>query len=124
MYKADLDTLLVSCDFISIHVPLNSETKDMISLKELKMMRENCVLINTARGGIVNEEDLYTVLSERIIKAAYFDVFSSEPPKGDEKLLTLDNFYLTPHMAASTKEADVNTCIIATDLMIKQLERI
>ncbi len=119
---ADLDTIYAVSDFISVHVPLNSETKGMISLHEMKKMKKNCVLINTARGGIVDEDALYTALSEGIIKAACFDVFSSEPPKNDEKLLDLDNFYLTPHCAASTKEADINTCRIATEIILRRLE--
>lgn len=119
---ADLDTIYTVSDFISVHVPLNSETKGMISLDEMKKMKKNCVLINTARGGIVDEDALYTALSEGIIKAACFDVFSSEPPKNDEKLLDLDNFYLTPHCAASTKEADINTCRIATEIILRRLE--
>ena len=85
---------------------------------ELRAMKPECVLINTARGGIVNEDDLYTALSEHMIKAACFDVFSSEPPNKDEKLLGLDNFYLTPHMAANTKEADINICRIATEILL------
>ena len=121
---SDLDTIYAVSDFISVHVPLNDETRGMISLHEMKKMKSSCVLINTARGGIVDEDALYTALSEGIIKAACFDVFSLEPPKGDEKLLDLDNFYLTPHCAASTKEADLNTCKIATDILLKRLEEI
>ena len=94
----------------------------MISLPEMKKMKNNCVLINTARGGIINENDLYTALTEGIIKVAYFDVFSSEPPKENEKLIALNNFYLTPHMAASTKEADINCCRMSTEIVLDRLE--
>lgn len=118
---ASLEEIYEESDFISVHVPLNEETRNMISLPEMKKMKNSCILINTARGGIINEDDLYTALKEGIIKAAYFDVFSSEPPKEDEKLLDLENFYLTPHMAASTKEADINCCRMSTEILLDRL---
>ncbi len=118
---SDLETIYSESDFISVHVPLNEETKGMISLQEMKKMKDSCILINTARGGIINEDDLYTALSEKYIKAAYFDVFSSEPPDWENKLFKLDNFYLTPHMAASTTEADVNCCRMATEILLDRL---
>ena len=118
---AELDEIYENADFISVHVPLNDETRNMISLPEMMKMKNSCILINTARGGIINEEDLCIALNEGNLKAAYFDVFSSEPPKWDEKLLKCENFYLTPHMAASTKEADINCCRMSTEMILDRL---
>lgn len=118
---SDLDTIYKTSDFISLHVPLTKETENMIALDEMRKMKDRCVLINTARGGIVSEKDLFQALSEKMIRAAYFDVFTSEPPKMDEPLMTLDNFHLTPHIASRAVEAEINTCRIATDEILKAL---
>lgn len=118
---SDLDTIYETSDFISLHVPLTKETENMITLQELKRMKKTCVLINTARGGIVSEPDLFQALAGRMIRAAYFDVFTREPPGGDEPLLTLDNFHLTPHIASRAAEAEINTCRISTDEILKAL---
>ena len=118
------EDILKNADFISLHTPLTEQTKDMIALPQLKKMKQTAVLINTARGGIVNENDLYIALSENKIKAAYFDVFTSEPPKGDEPLLTLPNFYLTPHIASRSKEAEKKTADMATKIIIEQLKKV
>ena len=118
------EDILKNADFISLHTPLTEQTKDMIALPQLKKMKHTTVLINTARGGIVNENDLYIALSENKIKAAYFDVFTSEPPKGDEPLLTLPNFYLTPHIASRSKEAEKKTADMATKIIIEQLKKV
>ena len=119
---AEISDILRRSDFISLHVPLTEETRNLIGLKEMKQMKPEAVLINTARGGIVNEADLYVALKEHIIKAAYFDVFSSEPPKENEPLLTLPNFYLTPHIASRSREAEQNTANIATQVMLEALK--
>ncbi len=116
-----LEEIYSQSDFISLHLPLTDETRDLIGLKEMKTMKTSAVLINTARGGIVNEQELYTALEEKIIRAAYFDVLSSEPPKEDEKLMKLDNFYLTPHIASRSKEAERKTADIATAVIIEAL---
>ncbi len=116
-----LSDLIKQSDFISLHVPLTPETKDMISAKELGQMKQNAVLINTARGGVVNEADLYEALKNNVIKSAYFDVFTSEPPKDDEPLLTLPNFYLTPHIASRSEEAEKNTADMSTKIIIEAL---
>ena len=116
-----LDDLLSQSDFVTVHVPLNPETAGLISLPELKMMKNSAVLINTARGGIVEENDLFYALKNGLIASAWFDVFSSEPPKAGEKLLTLDNFFLTPHIAARSAEAERNTVLMATAEILKGL---
>lgn len=100
----DLDMLLAQSDFVSIHTTLTAQTKNMISIEQLSKMKRSAFLINTARGGIVNEEALYGALSEKRIAGAALDVFSREPLE-DWKLAKLDNCILTPHLGASTKEA-------------------
>lgn len=117
------EDIIRRADFISLHIPLTEETRNYISLKELEQMKPNAVLINTARGGIVNEQDLYTALEKRMIKAAYFDVLVNEPPQQDEPLLTLPNFYLTPHIASRSEEAEKNTAAMATQIMIEVLKK-
>jgi len=110
----DLDYLLKNADFITIHVPLNHETKNLIGRKELKMMKKYSYLINTARGGIVNEKDLYEALKEKRIAGAALDVFLEEPPKANP-LLELDNLIATPHVAAYTM-----SCMCALDKISAQ----
>lgn len=109
-------------DFVSLHIPLSAETRNTITLAEMKRMKPNAVLINTARGGIVNEKDLYTALSEKVIRAAYFDVLENEPPQKEEPLLALPSFYLTPHIASRSKEAEKKTADMATQIIIKALK--
>jgi len=118
-----LEELLKHSDFVSLHMPLTPETTNLITLKEMKTMKPSAVLINTARGGIVNEGDLYAALSQKMIRAAYFDVMCDEPPKADEPLLRLPNFYLTPHIASRSKEAEKNTADMATQIMIEALKK-
>lgn len=122
--KADFDEIIEQSDFISLHVPLTKETKNLISAKELNKMKSNAVLINTARGGIVSESDLYVALKNGVIKSAFFDVFTSEPPAKEEPLLTLPNFYLTPHVASRSAEAEKNTADMATQIIIQALSNL
>lgn len=117
-----VEEIIKRSDFISLHIPLTYDTMNMFSSKELKQMKSNAVLINTARGGIVNEADLYEALKEHVIRAAYFDVFSSEPPKEDEALLTLPNFYLSPHIGSRSMEAEKRTADIATKVILEALK--
>ena len=117
------EELLQRSDFVSLHIPLTPETRDLVSMRELKMMKSTAVLINTARGGIVNEEALYHALRDKTIRSAYFDVLSHEPPRQDEPLLTLPNFYLTPHIASRSKEAEKNTADMATQIIIQALKQ-
>ena len=112
--KIDFADGLVLADFISIHIPLNKETKNLIAKEELKQMKENCILVNTARGGIINEKDLIWALTNKKIYGAGLDVFETEPPLKDNPLFQLDNVLLTPHNAALTlecrKRMAVETC--------------
>ena len=102
----DLKDIMTKSDFICLTLPLNSETKGLIGEKELNMMKSSAYLINTARGGIVDEAALINVLKEKKIKGAALDVFSIEPPLNKEsELLKLDNVLLSPHIGYMTKEA-------------------
>ena len=95
---------LAIADFITIHLPLNGDTKNFISQTELNQMRKNSILVNTSRGGIVNENDLCIALESKKIQGAGIDVFVSEPPESNHPFFKLDNILLTPHNAALTLE--------------------
>ena len=95
---------LAIADFITIHLPLNGDTKNFISQTELNVMKKNSILVNTSRGGIVNENDLCIALESKKIQGAGIDVFVSEPPESNHPFFKLDNILLTPHNAALTLE--------------------
>ena len=99
-----LDTAVTTADFISIHMPLNEETRNLIDIKMLKTMKKNTVIINTARGGVINEIDLDKALKEQIIFAAGLDVFEKEPPNQNNPLLKNHRVLLSPHSSSFTKE--------------------
>ena len=103
--KCGLDTLLRESDFISIHTPLTPETRNLLGLEKLKLMKKTARLVNAARGGIVSEEALCEALKSGLIAGAALDVFEKEPLAADSKLRSLDNAVLTPHLGASTTEA-------------------
>ena len=91
-------------DAMSLHIPLNDETKNIINYELLKSMKKNCIIINAARGGIVNEVDLDRALNENLIFGAGLDVFETEPPAGNNPLLKNKKVFLSPHTAAFTEE--------------------
>jgi glycerate dehydrogenase len=99
------EKVLSDSDFISIHTPLTPETKNMITAAELNQMKASAFLINTARGGIVNEADLARALETGTIAGAAFDVLSQEPPKDENPLIGAPNMILTPHIAWTSKES-------------------
>ena len=103
--ERNLDYILENADIVSLHLPLNEKTAGMIGKKELEKMKDDAFLINVARGPIVNENDLYHALKNKVIKGAAIDVFELEPPKADNKLFKLDNVTMSPHNAALTDEA-------------------
>ena len=100
----DLRTLLARSDFVSLHVPLDSSTRGMIGAREIASMKPTAYLVNTARGGIVDEGALKAALVDRQLAGAAFDVFATEPPV-DRELLQMSSFLATPHIGASTEEA-------------------
>ena len=107
-----LEEVISTADFMTIHTPLLPETRNMISLPQFKMMKPNARIANVARGGIVNEDDLYTALKEGIIAGAAFDVWCNEPlTDSEKKLLELENLVTTPHLGASTVEAQKRVAI-------------
>ena len=114
----DLETVLKKADFITIHVPLTPETKHLISEKEFEIMKDTAFITNCARGGIFDEDALYNALKDNKIGGAALDVYEEEPPAEDSKLFELDNIILTPHIAASTKEAQRDAAIIVADEII------
>ena len=93
MYTHRKEDGLGIADFVSIHLPLNKDTKNFISQTELKLMKKNSVLVNTSRGGIVNENDLYQALKSKKIRGAGIDVFISEPPESNHPFFQLNNIF-------------------------------
>ena len=114
---------LVSADFVSIHMPLNEKTKDLINLEKMKTMKKTSVIINTARGGIVNEVDLSQALNDKIILAAGSDVFTHEPINLDNPLLKNRNVILSPHTAALTNECKIRMGIETAQNIINFFEK-
>jgi len=96
-----LDQVLAEADVISVHCPLTPSTRNMIGIEQFRKMKRNCLLINTARGGLVDEQALIQALDEGLIAGAGFDVLTTEPPKNGHPLLDVrrPNFILTPHVA-------------------------
>ncbi len=101
----DLEEIFSTCDIITIHTPLLPQTRGMISREFMSLMKKDAILINCARGGIVDEDALYDILKEKKIRCAGFDVFATEPLPADSKLLELSNLIMSPHVGASTEEA-------------------
>ena len=117
----DLDTLLAEADFVSLHVPLSGSTRNLFSLEVFRKMKPNAWLINTARGGVVNEADLDRALDEGLIGGAVLDVLE-EPVSKESPLLVRDNVMLTPHIAGSTEEAQVKTSVLVAEGVVKILQ--
>ena len=104
-YIADKQEFFAAADIVSVHLPLNKDTKGIIGKKELAAMKMTAVLVNTARGAIVNEGELIAALEQNKIAGAGLDVFEKEPVDSNNRLLKLDNVVLTPHVAYKTEEA-------------------
>ena len=100
----DLNVAVKTIDFLSIHMPLNKETKNLIDINILKKMKKNTIIVNTARGGVINEIDLDKALKDKIIFGAGLDVFEKEPPDQSNPLLKNDRVLLSPHSSSFTKE--------------------
>ncbi|SLM11996.1 Phosphoglycerate dehydrogenase [uncultured spirochete] len=116
-----LDRLLRESDFISIHCPLTDETRSLIGAAEFAVMKPTAVLVNTARGGIVDEEALYNALVQKKIAAAALDVTVQDPPTGSP-LLGLDNCIITPHIGGYTRDAVLNMGMLAARNLIAVLK--
>ena len=122
MTLTDFDTVIKNCDFLSLHLPLTDETRNMISAKELAMMKKGSYVINTARGGIVNEKDLYDALVSGHIAAAALDVSEQEPINPDNPLLKLDNVIITPHIGMYSKEAINAVSLICAENVVAMFQ--
>ena len=120
LMKADLDTLLSSADYVSLHVPLLDSTHHMINAEKLKLMKNTARIINAARGGVIDEDALYNSLKDGNIAGAALDVFEVEPAT-ENKLITLPNFIATPHIGAQTKEAQLLAANIIAEKIIQIL---
>ena len=105
--KCELNDLFALCDVVSLHCPLNAETKEMVNGSRLSLMKSDAILINTGRGGLIDENALATALKEHKLLAAGLDVLFSEPPQPDNPLLKLTNCFITPHIAWATREARI-----------------
>ena len=116
---ADLSALLQEADYISLHAPLTPDTRGLIGPREFSMMKPTAILINCARGGILDEDALVTALLEGQITGAAIDVWQQEPPPSDHPLFSLENVIVSPHMAAHTEEAMIRMATtLATDITL------
>lgn len=116
-----VEEILRTCDFISVHLPLTSETRNLIGKDAFEMMKETAVLVNTARGGIINEDALYDALAANRIYGAGIDVFQQEPPARTD-FYELDNLIIGSHCSASTQGAVDNMSLFAVENIIAALE--
>ena len=113
--KMELDELFAECDIISLHCPLTPDTREMVNVYRLSLMKPTAILINTGRGPLVNEQDLADALNSGRIYAAGLDVLSQEPPRADNLLLTARNCYITPHIAWASTAARERLMQIAVE---------
>jgi D-3-phosphoglycerate dehydrogenase len=118
--KVDLETLLRESDIVSINCILTEETRKMINEDRLKLMKKTAILINTARGEVVDEKALVKALREGLISGAGLDVYEKEPPQPDNPLLDLPNVVATPHIGGNTREAKIRI----QDIVIENVRRL
>ncbi|KKC29199.1 glyoxylate reductase [Caldanaerobacter subterraneus KAk] len=117
----DLDTLLKESDFVSIHLPLTPETRHLIGERELKLMKNSAILINTGRGPVVDEKALVKALKEKWIYAAGLDVYEREP-EFEKELAELDNVVMLPHIGSATEEARRDMSVLVAQNIIDVIE--
>ena len=118
----DLHKMLGMADYVTVHVPLNNETRHLIGARELAAMKPSAILINTARGGLVDPKALYDALKSKKIHAAAIDVTEVEPIEPDDPLLTLDNIIIAPHIAGASALSRVKMDVMAAENVIAALE--
>jgi len=116
---SNLEELFSKSDIVTIHTPLIEATKGVVNYNLLSKMKSNAILVNAARGKIVNEVDLYEILKAKKIKGAGFDVFANEPLEADTPLRQLDNIILTPHLGGSTEEAQFRVGEMAANQIVE-----
>ena len=107
----NIDKILKEIDILSLSVPLTNETNNMIDLKKMKLMKKTSIIINTSRGGVINEKDLNEALNKEIVFGAGLDVFDKEPPDKNNPLLKNNKVLLSPHAATFTKECTSSMAI-------------
>jgi D-3-phosphoglycerate dehydrogenase len=118
----DLDALLQKADYVSLHVPLTSSTRHLLSASRLALMKPSSFLVNTARGGLIDEAALIEVLRHRRIAGAGLDVFETEPPVKDHPMFGMDNVILTPHCSSHTRLATAKVRSAAVDAVMRVLQ--
>ena len=119
---AEPNVLLSTADFVSLHVPLTPETRHFISERELRMMKETAILVNVARGAVVDSKALYTALSENWIRAAALDVTDPEPIPADDPLLSLENLVVSPHVGSASMGSRREMCMVAARNLVAGLK--
>ena len=118
----NLEEGIKNADFISLHLPINKNTKNMINKNIFKMMKNNCIIVNAARGGIINEKDLHWALKNNKIYGAAIDVYEQEPPKNNNPLFNLNNIIFSPHNAALTLECRKRMAVESCENIFNYLE--
>jgi len=121
-YVEDIPTLLSRSDIVSIHVPLGKETRHLIGARELSCMKPTAILINTARGAVIDQKALYEALKQRQILAAALDVTDPEPMSPDDPMLKLDNVIVIPHIGTQTLATSTNMSIMGAQNLIAGLK--
>ena len=117
----DIEKIYAEADYISLHIPRNEKTVDMIGAEQIEMMKPSARLVNCARGGIINEDALYDALSNERIAGAAVDVFCEEPPK-NTRFEELGNCLVTPHLGASTEEAQIEVAVEAAEIIVDAIK--
>jgi D-3-phosphoglycerate dehydrogenase len=117
-----LEDLFRQSDYITLHLPMGPDVKHLINAKTIALMKPDAVIVNTARGLLINEADLYDALRNGKLRAAALDVFETEPLSTDSPLLTLDNVLLSGHVAGLDHESQFDTLTMAADTIL-QLQR-
>lgn len=116
--RASLEELLPQSDYLSLHLPLTEQTRGLIGAAELAVMKRDAVVVNCARGGVVDEAELFTALRGGALRGAALDVFETEPP-GPQPLFELPNVVVTPHLGASTLEAQSRAAMEAVEIVLE-----
>ena len=120
--KKTMDEVLAEADYISLHLPLTEETKHLISTEEFNKMKDGVVLVNCARGGVVDEQAAYEALEKGKLAVYATDVFEKEPPEPDNPLLKHENVIITPHIGAQTKEGNYRASVEAAQKIIDEFK--
>ena len=117
----NLESIFAECDVVSLHIPLNKETFHLIDYSLLSKMKQNAVLINTARGAVISESDLVQVIEENRILGAGIDVFEEEPPCSEHPFFSLKQVTLTPHIGGISLEAARHTSTLIAENLIRAI---